>query len=408
MQNKKTIVVLGGGFGGLNVVIGLAKRTSPEDTEIILVDKENYHLYYPNLYKIASTEEEFATIQDLKDSVIIPFAKVLPKGVKLICGNVEVIKKNNSVVVSGKEIKFDYLVVALGSVSDYFGIPGLAENSVALKSVNDALKIKNAVEFLVQSHRQDSIKKLLRIVVAGGGFTGVELAGELVNLINWVSWKNNYPLDRIQIEIIEGSNQLLPGMPSVISSAVFYRLKNFNVNVMLNSMITGVTPKQMNLNNGEVVNYDLLIWAGGVKSIDLPFEGEIKTDRKHRCMTEADLTMVGASNIYLIGDNACVMDQSKNPLPQTATQAIMHADYVARALSARLKNKPAPKFHSKPSSFIIPVKGKWAVLCLSNGFIMTGFIPWLANRFAQARYYNKVRPTTRTSTPDLVGGKWIN
>lgn len=393
MKTKKRIVIVGGGYGGVNVAIGLANRIKAEDARITLIDKQDYHLYYPNIYEVASSEEEFTSLSDLKKSLALPFSEILPKSVQFIKGAAEEIsQKNKTVTVAGKKIDFDYLVVALGSTVDYFNIPGVAENAMTMKSVTDALKIKNAVEFLIQSHRQDVVKKLLRIVIAGGGFSGVELAGEMTNLMEIASWKFGYPLDRIQIEVIEGSNQVMPGMPSVVSSAVIYRLKSIGVNVVLNSMISGVNPKQITLNNAETVNYDLLIWTGGVKSVDIPFEGEAKKDRKLRCMAESDLTLTGYNNIYLIGDNACIMDAQNNPLPQTATQAIMHAEYVVEALAAKLKDKKAPKFIAKASSFIVPVKGKWAVLRLSNGFTMIGFIPWVAKMFANAHYFSKLMP----------------
>jgi NADH dehydrogenase len=393
MKTQKTVLVIGGGYGGINTVIKLSKQVNLEETKIILVDKQDYHLYYPNLYEVASSEEEFVSLQDLKKSLVLPFKELLPKGVQFIKGSLEkVVQKENYALVNGTKISYDYLVVALGSTVDFFNIPGVAENAMTMKSVTDALKIKNGVEFLVQSHRQDAVKKLLRIVVAGGGFTGVELAGELVNLAEIVSWKYSYPLERIQIEVIEGSSQLMPGMPAVVSSSVYYRLKSLDVNILLNSMIAKVSPTQVTLSNGEAINYDLLVWTGGVKSVDVPFADEVKTDRKHRCATEADLTLVGSNNIFMIGDNACILDREKNPLPQTATQAIYHADYVAAAIVAKLKNKRMPKFVPKASPYIIPVKGKWGVLRLPNGFTMVGFMPWVAKMFANLRYFMRLLP----------------
>jgi len=332
----------------------------------------------------------------LKYSLTLPFAEVLPKSVKFIQGTVERISQSEKyVLVDGLRISFDYLVVGLGSVTDYFGIPGAAENSIPMKSVVDALKIRNASEFLVQSHRQDVVKKLLRIVIAGGGFTGVELAGELSNLIEILSWKYNYPIQKIQIEIIEGSGQLLPGMPVVIGGSVRQRLQRFGVSLIFNSMITKVSPTQLTLNSGEAINYDLLVWCAGVKAAELDLEAAVKQDRKGRCPTCTDLTMLGYENIFLIGDNAAVMDSQNNPMPQTATQAIMQADYVVEALIARLKGNTTPDFVPRPSPYIIPVRGKWAVMHLANGFTMIGFIPWLAKIIATAAYFARLMPLHR-------------
>ncbi len=391
---SKKIVIAGGGFAGLDLAKRLTAQKLPE-TKITLIDKNDYNLYYPNLYEVASSEEDFTTIEEMKDSVAIRFKDVLPD-VELARGVVTAIDAEKKfVTVSGHDLNFDYLVLALGSEVDYFGITGLAEHALTMKSVPDALRIRNQMEFLVEAHRLDVAKKLLRVVIGGGGFTGVELAGELVNLVNILSWKYNYPREKIELLVVEGTNQLLPGMPIEISQTINARLRSLGVQIRLNNMITNVSAGQASLNTGEILNYDLMIWTGGVKSAAMPFVQKINCDRKGRAMCMPDLAVDGCHDIYAIGDNACIMDPNQKPLAQTATQALFQSEYLAAALVARIKGKEVKPFVTRENPFIIPVKGKWAVLHLPTGQTFYGFFPWVARRFADFRYFAKIMPLVK-------------
>lgn len=412
MKKQKTVVIVGGGFGGVTTAEQLAKYIKYghlTDTKIVLVDKKNYHLYYPNIYEVASSEEEFVSIGALKKSVAFPFKEILPKGVEFIQAELSEVNQKEKYItvkyVSGdsaesvgnqtNKINYDYLVLSLGSVTDYFGVPGVPEYALTLGSVNDALKIKNAVEFLVQSHQMDVSKRTLRIVLGGGGFTGVELTSELLNLVEIVCWKYNFSIDKIELMMIEGGPQLMPGMPSFISSTIFHRLKSFGVNIVLGKIIASADKDKITLKNGEVLNYDLFIWTGGVKSATIPFTEKVETDRKGRAMTNADLSLKGFTDIYMVGDDACIMDEQQHPMPQTATQAIMHAEYVAKVITAKNSGKEIPNHVCKASPFIVPVRGKWAILHLPSGFTIQGFIPWLAKSFAAIRYFNRFMPLSK-------------
>lgn len=404
MQKQNTVVIVGGGFGGVTCAAELAKHikySNIPETKIILVDKKDYQLYYPNIYEVATSEEEFVSIAALKKSVALPLREILPDASRHIQGELTEVNQNQKYIsvreVNGIDTKvnYDYLVLALGSVTDFFGIPGARENSLTLSSIADALKIRNAAEFLIQSHQMDVNKKAVRIVLGGGGFTGVELVAELLNLIEILSWKYSYPAEKIELMIIEGGNQLMPGMPAVISSTIYHRLRGFGVNIVLGKIISSVDKEQITLNNGEVVNYDLFIWTGGVKSATIPFIDKVETDRKGRALTSFDLSLKGDTSIFMVGDDACVMDADQHPMPQTATQAIFHAEYVAKAITSRITGKELENHNCKVSPFIVPVRGKWAILRLPSGFTMIGFIPWLGKIFASAGYFARFMPWSK-------------
>ncbi len=396
LGNKKKIIIAGGGFGGLNCAVRLARaaRRNKIAAEIILADRNDYHLYYPNLYEVATSEEEFVSIAALKKSIALPYAEVLPKEVAFIRGEISAIdQEKRTAVIAGQAHGFDYLVLSFGSVTDYFGIKGMRESALTLKSLPDALKIRNQAEFIFESASMDVRKKLLRIIIGGGGFTGVELAGEMLNLIAILCWKYNYPRDKAELLVIEGAPQLLPGMPAHISRRVRERLLGLGAQVRLENFITEADETGVIVNTGEKINYDLLIWTGGVRAAALPLNEKELCDKKGRIMENSDkFCLQGCENIFALGDIACVPDKDNIPLPQTATQAIYESEYVADAILCRLLSKPVPAFRPQSFGYIIPVKGKWAVLHLPSGITWYGFLSWIGRRFADLRYFAKLLP----------------
>ncbi len=394
--NGIKIIIGGGGFGGITCARLLARKARKYklNAEIILADRNNYHLYYPNLYEVATSEEEFVSIGALKKSIALPYAEILPKGAAFMQGEIsEISPENKTVKIGGAQLNFDYLVLAFGSVTDYCGIKGLQEHALVLKSIPDALRIRNRAEFAVQAASQDFKKKLLRIIIGGGGFSGVELAGEMLNLIQILSWKYNYPREKIELLIIEGSNQLLPGMPLHISEWVCGRLKKLGAQIRLENFVAEADRSSVFLNTGEKINYDLLVWTGGVRSADIPFDKAMPSDKKGRLLeSAASFCVQGCDFIFAIGDDAHVPDLHNVPVPQTATQAIYEAEYIAEAVMRKARAKQVPPFRPRAFGYIIPVKGKWAVLHLPSGLTWYGFLSWVARRFADLRYFSKLLP----------------
>ncbi len=401
MQDKKTILIVGAGFAGFNAAVKLSAaltKKQKEQFEIAIIDRNDYHLYHPNLYELATSEEDFSTIEQMKHSVAVPMKKYLPADINCISGEISAIdhKAKKIKLANGKEINFEYLVLSLGSKTDCFNIKGLEENSIGLKNIQDALRIRSMAESLVEKHRMDMNKPLIRFVIGGGGFTGVELAGEMANLIEILSWKYDYPLEKLEIVIVEGMSHLLNGLAEKVSHMVYERLKDLAVRVHIHTgnFISEATDKHIVINNGEVMNYDMLIWTGGVRSVELPFTDKtsLQIDNKSRVAVDAKLMVKGAANIFALGDNAMVLGKDGRPLPQTATQAISQADYVAAAIAALVSNEEVKNFEPIESSYIIPVCGKWAVLHLANGFTMYGFWPWIIRQFADLRYFMRLMP----------------
>lgn len=390
MQNKH-VVIAGGGFGGLSTAVFLARKNI-ENLQITLIDEKDYSLYYPILYEVACSDEELENQGDLKTCIALKFSEILPKNVTFVQGTVESVDSKSKILkVSGKDLNYDYLVLALGSMSDYFGIEGLEEYSLTLKSFPGAIKIRNAMQTLFAMHAEGQ-KPPIRIVIGGGGFSGVEMAGELMNLVEILRWKYDYPKDNVELQIIEGAPQLLPGLDREVAGTIHKRLSNMGVRISLGSRITKVEPAKLSLSTGETLNYDLLIWTGGVKSREVPIlnYSDLEKDRKGRCQVDAQLTVCGG-DIFMLGDNASIAGK-EGFLPQTATQAMYQAEYIVDAIDKRLVGKQPSDFVPKEFPYIIPIRGKWAAWHDPHGFTSYGLTGWLAHRAADVRYFAKFLP----------------
>ena len=166
----KNIVIVGAGFGGLQAALNLEKAfKSRRDIALTLIDKRDYHLFTSNLYEVASSEEEVTSVSQMKKSVTLPLKEVLAgKNIQFIQAEVkEVIATEKKLLLASRSIPYDYLILALGSESDFYSIPGAEQYALTLKSLPDALRIRNQMEFMVEAHKFDAVKKTLRAVVAG-------------------------------------------------------------------------------------------------------------------------------------------------------------------------------------------------------------------------------------------------
>jgi NADH:ubiquinone reductase (H+-translocating) len=391
-MKPKHIIIVGAGFGGLRCALELEKKFGKnKDIKITLVDKRDYHVFNANLYEVATAEEEFTSINALKKSVVIPFKEILKnKNIEFIKGELKKVDQvAQEVSLHNRALRYDYLVLALGSQIDFMNIPGAEQFSVPFKSLTDSLRMRNAVESLVQSHNMDTVKKSLRIIVAGGGYTGVEVAGELVGLLNIIAWKNNFPREKIELMVVEGSNVLIPGLNDRLSKDMFFRLKGLGVRVQLGSFISKVNQHYIELTNGEKIAHDLLIWSTGVKAYQPEFTQAVQKDKKERLITNGNLQMEGWDRIFIVGDESCVMDQDGRPAPSSAQDAIHQATFVAEALTSFIKNKRPNGYTCLRHGFVVTGGGKWAILVWNKWYIK-GFLGYFIKQVADMRYYASI------------------
>jgi NADH dehydrogenase len=389
--NTKHIVIIGAGFAGVQAAINLSKNLGYK-TKITLVDKRDYHLFTSNLYEVAAAEEELTTIKGLKKSITLPLREIF-KTAKVNFVQKEVVKilpDQKKIQLSQGELKYDYLVLALGSQSNFFNIKGAEENSLTLKNLPDGLRIRNKFESEVQAHQMDANKKVLRVVVAGGGYTGLELAAELKGLADLLALKYSYPREKIEIQVIEANNKLVAGFDDRLSVDSYNRLMELQIKVSISARIMEVDRNFIFLMSGEKIAYDILVWTTGVKASPIESSVELKLDQRGGILTNEFLQLVDYPEIFAVGDGAFITDQQKKPVPPTAQDASHEGKYISYALAYILKNqKPLRPYVPKKHGFIVVLGGKWAIMSY-NGIYLTGFIAWCVGQLAHLRYYASV------------------
>lgn len=391
--NKMTkIVIVGGGFGGVMAALGLEKKfRDNKNIAITLIDQRDYHLFTPNLFEAATAEEELVSVGQMKKSITLPFKDILTdRNIKFIQSELKQINQNNrQVTLDHKQINYDYLILALGSQSEFFNIAGAEKFALVLKDLPDALRIRNQIEFAVQSHKLDVNKKTLRLVVAGGGYTGVELAGELKGLADFLAWKNQYPREKIEIEVIEAANALVPGFDSRLSRDAYERLQELGIRVRLSARVSGVDQHFLELMSGDKIAYDVLMWTMGVRAANSGLSG-CKLNKKGRLEVNEFFQVLEHQNIFALGDIACVTGRDGKPVPSSAQDAQDQAKYLVYALPYIIKNQKPPKpYQSLKHGFIVNVGGKWAILS-HKGLYITGWLAYFIDKAAHLRYYLKL------------------
>lgn len=370
-----------------------------------MIDQHPYHTYTPTLYEIATTSEELANQLELKRIVTIQIQQAigwLP--VEFIQARVIEIDAVGGDIhfESGTRVQFDYLVLAIGSQVNYFNIPGLADHAYTLKSVSDALRLRERMLEEVE----DPDRKELRIVVGGAGSTGVELAAEIklalchtARVAAGACW--------LHLSIIEGATTILAPFGERIIKRARKKLQDLEIELITNERIADVTADTISLQSGKKVPYDILIWTGGVSPHSLMANLRMKKDASGvrvlatpgmTCLPEhEDLKFYGT--IYGIGDAVCFIDpKTGRPVPGVARAAISQANVVSHNILEEIKVaekfSPAPRFKTYTPMqypYIIPVGGKYAIARFGP-IVITGFAGWVLKGLVEFNYLNSILP----------------
>jgi NADH dehydrogenase len=383
------VIIVGAGFGGLRVAKQLERKfRNKGEVSLTLVDQYSMHQFTPNLYEIASSDEELTTTQQLKSSITIPLQSLfLGTEVKIITDTLtQVDGKNKTLQLENQKLSYDYLVLALGSVVDFSFVPTAKDYALPMKTVYDALRIRNEIAFAMQRHRLDSHKYNLRILIAGGGYTGVEFAAELARSIKFLAWKNDYPEENIEISIIEAASELIPGLNSKLSADSYTRLRELGVRIQLSSPIAEVGDGFVILTRGDREAYDVLVWSTGVRGRDIPFSEPVMCDRKNRVCVETSLQLEAFPNIFVLGDCASVLGPNNQPVPQTAQEALSQASIISANVTRLIKGQKLLNYKCRTRGFIVTLGGPWAISTV-GGFYIRGFLGYLLRVGANFSYF---------------------
>lgn len=388
----KNIVIVGSGFAGLRAALELEKKFKKnKDIKIILVDKNDYHLFSPNLFEVASSDEELVSVSQIKKSITIPLEEIFAgKSVQLLKGEMYKIDPDRQTIQVGvKNIQYDYLILGLGLAVDSSGIEGLSEQSLPLNTLSDAFRIRNQIEFAVQSQKLEFGKKNIEIIIIGGGYTGVELAASLNKLLDFVAWKNQYPREKIQIRLVEAESKLLYGIDSRLSKDVYSRLLALGVRVDLSAKINFVRKNYVELVSGEKKFYDVLIQTMGKKVFPLSIFAE-ELDESQRVKVNQYLQFGQNHNIFIAGGMAGTKESFPNKYSGSIPNAISQGKYIAYALPFLMRNKlPKLPYKNIDYPFIISLGGKWTIFT-SKHLYFKGLFAYIIEKCVHFRYYASI------------------
>ncbi len=383
MSKKKQLVIIGGGFGGLT----LAKSLKNSPFEILLIDKQNHHLFQPLLYQVATAQLSAADIA-------MPLREIFKKNphVSVLMGEVIGIDRaKNQIILSNQEtFDFDYLVIATGAKHSYFGHPEWESFAPGLKTVQDALRIRdNLLISFEKAERTASTKQSpppLNFVVIGGGPTGVEMAGAIAEICRQTLRKNFRKIapEQSKVFLIEGLPRILPVYSEKLSARAKKDLEKIGVEVINNNMVTSITDQGVEI-QGQFIPSSNIIWAAGnaastlLKSLDTPL------DRQGRALVKKDLSIPNSPHIFVIGDAACFLDDQGKPLPAIAPVAMQQARFLAKLLKKTQPELERASFHYFDKGSMATI-GKAKAVASSFGFEFGGWIAWLAWCFLHIFY----------------------
>jgi NADH dehydrogenase len=333
MSNSK-VVIVGGGFGGLNV----AKKLKKCQLDILLIDKTNHHLFQPLLYEVASAALS-------PGEIAIPIREILRKqdNATVMMGEIVQIDKQARRVIlgNGERIGYDYLVLAVGARHSYFGKDDWEKFAPGLKTIKDALKIREEILISFEkAERLDNLEeaaKYLNFVIIGGGPTGVEMAGAISEIAHKTMFKNFRRIkpETSKIFLVEAAPRILQAFPEKLSEKAKAGLEKIGVTVITGKKVTNITDEGVQV---EEVFYPCknIIWAAGNQASPLLKTLNVPLDRQGRVIVEPDLSIPGNPEIFVIGDASTSMDKEGKPLPGVAPVAIQEGKYVASILKKEL------------------------------------------------------------------------
>ncbi|NYJ28158.1 NAD(P)/FAD-dependent oxidoreductase [Allomuricauda sp. ARW1Y1] len=369
------IVIVGGGFAGVALVEGLKNK----DVQVVLIDRHNFHQFQPLFYQVATSGLE-------PDSIVFPFRKQFKgyKNVSFRLAEVKEIQNSINTVITDKgKLTYDYLVLATGTKTNFFGMEEVERNSLGMKDIRDSLNIRH---MMLQNLEQAAITcddeerdALTNFVIVGGGPAGVEMAGALAEFCKYILPKDypEYPSSIMNIYLVEAMDEVLSAMSDKAASKTLTYLENLNVKVMLKESVSNYDGRVVKTKSGKTLLAKNLIWTAGVIG-DFPkgFD-ETSIVKGNRLKTDHHLKVDGMDNVFAIGDIAGVItDETPKGYPQVAQTAIQQGRHLAKVLLNTMLSKPSKPFTYKDKGSLATVGKRKAVADLGK-FHFGGYAAWL-------------------------------
>ncbi len=369
---EPVVAIVGAGFGGLRAARAL--RDAP--VKIILVDRHNYHLFQPLLYQVATAglspvEIAYPVRAIFHDQTNVEFRLADATGADLAAKTLK---------LSTGDLQYDYLILAVGGTTHYFGSDSVAKHAFGLKDVDDAVAIRNHLlkmfELAAQENDPDKRQAMLTFVVAGGGPTGVESAGAISELIRMVMAKDYARLrfNGARVVLVEATDRLLANFPEPLRDATTETLRRKHVDVRFGAVVSDFDGRRILLKNGEELLSHTLIWAAGIRAAGLADKLGLKQGRLGRVVVTSTLQVPDHSELLVIGDAAC-FDAGGQPLPMVAPVAIQQAEVAAKNIRRLLSGQPCVDFIYKDPGSLATIGRNQAVAQLGK-LRFRGFPAW--------------------------------
>ena len=368
-----TVVVVGAGFGGLNAARAL--RRAP--VQVVLVDRNNYHLFQPLLYQVATAGLE-------PEEIARPARAILRGQKNFDFRMVDVTRVDfaaRRLETTGGPISYDFLVLAPGGETNFFGLESMQRHGLGLKDIPDAIAIRNHVltcfEQAMLEPDPEKRRTLLTFIVVGGGPTGVEMAGALSELIRLVLVKD-YPrlnIKDVRILLLEATDKLLAAMPERLREAAVKTLWRKWIDVRFGAQVADYDGTQIRLKSGEIIPAQTVIWAAGVRASPLNATLGLPASRQGRISVEPTLQVTAHPEVFIIGD-AAYQEHNGEPLPMVAPVAIQMGRFVARNIKRRLRGQPLEPFRYRDQGTLATI-GRNAAVANVYGIKATGFVAWV-------------------------------
>lgn len=371
-MQRPTILILGGGYGGLTTAVNLQKLVAENDAEIILVNKNSYHYETTWLHEVAA-----GTISP--DEARYPISNVLKSSVKFVQATVEALDVNErKVTTSAGELSYDYLVIGLGFEGETFGIEGLDQHAFGLTSLNAARQIKEHIEYQFASWSLDEEKDdtKLTIVVGGAGFSGIELLGELGNRIPELCKEFDVPKEKVRVVCVEAAPTVLPGFDEQLVEYAKAQLSAKGIEFSIGTPIVQATEEGVKIKTGEdtfeFIKAGTIIWAAGVRGNKLIETSGIESNRA-RIAVRKDMRAPGFDDVFIVGDCAFLLnEEAGRPYPPTAQIAMQQGVNIAKNIRHLMNGEPTEDFVYSDKGAVCSLGESDAIANVMGGRKLTG------------------------------------
>lgn len=373
-QTGKKVIIVGGGFGGISV----AKKLKGTSFDVTIVDKRNHHLFQPLLYQVATAALS-------PGDVAVPIRSIFSsqKNISTVLGEVTSVDKQEQTISlkNGRNLGYDYLVIASGAEYNYFGNQNWKDYAPGLKSIDDAINIRERIlyslEIADQLDTDDERRPYLSYAVIGAGPTGVEMAGAIAEIAKRNMMRDFKNLDPSQTEVylVEAGPAVLNGYPDSLSRKAQNDLEKMGVNVLLDHPVTEVKQDRVIAGDKTIITPNI-IWAAGVRTSLLADTLQAEQDKMGRVKVQDDLSVPGYPGIFVIGDAAYLENEKGEPLPALAPVALQQGKYIGEHLKQKIKGSKTGPFRYVDKGTMATI-GRAKAVADIKGFKFSGIFAWL-------------------------------